>query len=94
VSLVAAAIERVGIPTVAMVFLREVAEKIGPPRAMWLPYQHGYPLGKPNDPALQRAVLEAALTMLGEQGPPPVLRDFLEEERRVVELHTTWQLRS
>lgn len=93
-SLVGAAIERVGIPTVAMAFLREAIERIRPPRAMMLPFQHGYALGKPNDPPLQRAVLEAALTMLGEPGPPPVIRDFVEEERRVIERQTIWQLRA
>jgi len=80
VSLVGAAIERLGIPTVAIVFLREVAEKVRPPRALWVPYPHGYALGAPNDAPLQRAVLRAALQLLGEAGPGPALRDLTLED--------------
>jgi len=77
VSLVAAELERRGISTVALVLLREVAEKVRPPRALWLPFRHGYPLDVPGDPARQRAVLEAALALLEEEGlEPPVLREL------------------
>ena len=75
-SLVAAAIERIGIPTVAVVFLRGVAERIRPPRALWVPYAHGYALGEPNNPLLQRAVLEGALRVVDESAVGPVVRDF------------------
>ena len=77
VSLVAAEIERRGISTVALVLLREVAEKVRPPRALFLPFQHGYPLDVPGDAGRQRVVLEAALSLLEEEGlEPPVLRDL------------------
>jgi hypothetical protein len=76
VSLAAAEIEGAGIATATIVLLREVAEKVRPPRALWVPFPHGYPLGRPNDPAIQRRVVEAALAMLEQPGPPPVLRDF------------------
>jgi hypothetical protein len=36
----------------------------------------GYPLGRPHDPAIQLAVIRAALKLLEESGPLPVLRDF------------------
>jgi len=36
----------------------------------------GYPLGKPGDAAIQLAVIRAALKLLEESGPPPILRDF------------------
>ena len=76
VSLVAAEIERAGIPTVVQVFLREVAEKVRPPRALWVPFEHGYALGEPNDPALQVDVLRQTFALLGEVGPGPVVREF------------------
>ena len=77
VSLVAAELERRGIATVALQLLREVAEKLRPPRALLVPFPHGYPLGRPNDPALQHAVLEEALRLLERpNGKPPVLAEF------------------
>ena len=77
VSLVAAEMERLGIATVAVQLLRFVAERVRPPRALCVPYRHGYPLGTPNDPAQQHAVIEAALRLL-EDGDrrPPLLVDY------------------
>jgi hypothetical protein len=77
VCLVAAELERQGISTVALVLLREVAERVRPPRALALPFRHGYPLDRPGDPARQRAVLEAALRLLENPAlTPPVLVDY------------------
>jgi hypothetical protein len=76
VSLVAAELERAGIPSVVQVFLREVAEKVRPPRALWVPFEHGYPLGLPNDPALQVDVLRQTFALLSETGPGPVVKEF------------------
>jgi hypothetical protein len=73
VSLLAAAIESRGIPTVCIVLLREVAEKVRPPRALFVPYPHGFPLGMPNDAATQRRVMREALALLDEPHGP-VLR--------------------
>jgi hypothetical protein len=79
VSLVAAEIERAGIPTTVIVFLRGVAKKIQPPRALWVPFDHGYPLGEPNNPELQKSVLRQTFALLDEQGPPPILKDYIAE---------------
>ena len=77
VSLVAAELERQGISTVALQLLREVAEAVHPPRALFVPFPHGYPLDRPNDPARQHAVIEAALRLLEDPGAtPPVLVDY------------------
>lgn len=79
VSLVAAEIERAGIPTVVIGLLREVMVAVRPPRALMVPYRHGYPLGRPGDPALQRRVLLAALRLIErEQLEVPALVDFEE----------------
>ncbi len=76
-SLVAAEIERQGIPTVTLQLLREVAQKVRPPRALFVPFLHGYPLDAPNEPTRQRAVLEAALRILEERSSaPPILVDY------------------
>jgi len=69
--------ERQGISTVAIQLLRSVAEKVRPPRALVVPFRHGYPLDKPGDPARQLAVLEAALKMLEDQRlQPPAIVDY------------------
>jgi hypothetical protein len=78
VGLVAAELERAGISTVAIQLLREVAQRVRPPRALFVPFPHGYPLGAPGDPALQHRVLEAALEMLEDQHlQPPSLVSFV-----------------
>ena len=78
VSLVAAELERQGIATVAIQLLREVAERVRPPRALCVPFRHGYPLDSPNDPAKQRRVIEAALALLEDDRlKPPAIVDFL-----------------
>ncbi len=73
----AAELERQGISTVAIQLLREVAERVRPPRALFVPFRHGYPLGTPGEPERQRTVLEATFGML-ENGnlKPPALIDF------------------
>ena len=77
VSLVAAELERRGISTVAIQLLREVAERVRPPRALFVPFRHGYPLDRPNDPPRQHAVIEAALKLLEDPSLiPPSLADF------------------
>jgi hypothetical protein len=76
VGLVAAECERQGITTVAIQLLKVVAEAVRPPRALWVPYPHGYPLGAPCDAGLQATVLRAMLALAEEPGPGPILKDF------------------
>lgn len=78
VGLIAAEIERRGIPTVCIALLRDVIQKVRPPRALAVPWRHGYPLGAPHDAGLQKRVLIAAMELLTREGPPPVLEDFSE----------------
>jgi hypothetical protein len=78
VGLVQAALERAGIATVSISLLREVTEVIKPPRALFVPFRMGYPLGAPNDPGLQHLVIAAALALL-ERNDVPVLEDFTIE---------------
>lgn len=75
--LIAAELERHGMATVTLQLLRSVAEKVGPPRALYVPFRHGYPLGAPDDPPRQHAVIEAALRMLEDPDlQPPAIVDF------------------
>ena len=77
VGLVAAEMERQGIATVAIQLLRHVAERVRPPRALCVPFRHGYPLDAPGDPPRQIAVIEAALRLLEDpDARSPVLADY------------------
>jgi hypothetical protein len=77
VSLVAAEMERRGISTVVIQLLHEVAERMRPPRALVVPFSHGYPLDQPNAPERQHAVIDAALRLLESvTARPPVLVDY------------------
>jgi hypothetical protein len=77
VGLFAAELERQGISTVAIQLLRDVAVRVRPPRALFVPFRHGYPLGAPDEPGRQTAVLEAALKMLEDPNlKPPALLVF------------------
>lgn len=81
VCLVAAELERQGVATVAIQLLRKVAEKVQPPRALFVPFKHGYPLDKPEQPKRQIAVLEAALSLLEDKSlQKPVLVDYKSYE--------------
>ena len=76
VCLVAAELERRGISTVSICLLRDVAERVRPPRALCVPFRHGYPLDQPGDATRQHRVLEAALRLLETAEMPPALQDF------------------
>ena len=42
--------------------LPEITAKVGPPRAIAVPFPLGYPFGRPNDPPFQRRILRTLLT--------------------------------
>jgi hypothetical protein len=58
--------------------VREHTAVIKPPRALWVPFELGRPLGVPNDAAFQSRVLRAALALL-EASAGPVLDEFPED---------------
>jgi D-proline reductase (dithiol) PrdB len=76
VGLIQSVIEKAGIPTVSITMLREVTERVVPPRALLVDFVLGYPLGAPNDPQLQRRIILAALSLLSQRVPPAVLRAY------------------
>jgi hypothetical protein len=75
VCLVQAAIEREGITTVSISLLREVASVLKPPRALFVPFPMGFPLGAPQRPQLQHRIIAAALELL-ERNDTPILAEF------------------
>jgi hypothetical protein len=71
-------LEEEGIPTTQISLIAKHTEIIKPPRALWVPFELGRPLGAPNQPVFQRKVALVALKLLAaKQGP--VLELFSEE---------------
>ena len=72
--------EAAGLSTVAIIPIRNVAERIRPPRALAVEFPLGLPLGKPGDADFQHRVLDAAFALF-EKPTGPVLEDFPETIR-------------
>jgi hypothetical protein len=75
-------LEEEGIATVAIGLIRPQIEKTRPPRALWVPFELGRPLGPPADPAFQKRVILAALCLLERQDGPLVIADFPADDPR------------
>lgn len=81
--------EAEGLATTIVSLVRLHSETTQPPRSLYVPFELGRPLGSPNDPALQRRVLESALALLERDDGPYVLADF-EHSDDVAELDQNW----
>ncbi len=76
-------IERAGIATVSVSLVKEFTQKVRPPRALWVPFPFGRPLGAPGNARVQRQVLMRAFGLLSSKSGP-VLEEFelaAEDER-------------
>ena len=71
-------LEEEGVPTTQISLVRLHTELTNPPRALWVSFELGRPLGVPNDPSFQRRVLLATLKLL-EAPDGPRLEDFPED---------------
>jgi hypothetical protein len=72
-------LESEGIPTTQISLIREHTATIKPPRALWVPFELGRPLGAPGNQGFQRRVLLAALELLDAPQQGPLLVDFPDE---------------
>lgn len=64
--------------------MREHTEIIRPPRALWVTFELGRPLGIPDDPPFQRRVVKAALDLLARTDGP-ILADYPEDVPEVTD---------
>jgi len=78
-----------GIATTQISLIREHTQVIKPPRALWVPFELGRPLGIANDPAFQRQVLLSSLKLL-EADSGPVLEDFADDAPPADMASTAW----
>ena len=59
-----------GLVTTSISLVREHTEKVKPPRALFVPFPFGHPLGEADDPELQNRVMRAAFALLDRQTGP------------------------
>ena len=70
--------EEHGLATTSISLVREHTEKVKPPRALFVPFPFGHPLGEANDAELQTRVMRAALALLDAR-EVPVLVEYPED---------------
>ena len=63
--------------------MREHSEKINPPRALWVPFPLGRPMGAADSPDLQRRLFEAGLDLLA-RSDVPVLENFSDQRQKAI----------
>ena len=83
-------LEAEGVPAVAISLIRLHTEKVRPPRALWVPFELGRPLGAPKDSTFQTRVIAAALGLLEAASGPIVLQDFPDNDPTAVDV-PHWQ---
>ena len=73
--LIARAIERVGIPTISISIAKDLTEAVGIPRAVFVKWPLGHPLGERNNAAQQKTVIFDALQLLVTAEEPGTIRE-------------------
>lgn len=75
-ALIARAIEGQGIPTVAVMGYRRLAHSMKPPRAVYVRFPFGQPLGGPGNADQQRVVIEDALRLVFTAQSPGTVEEL------------------
>ena len=83
VGLIQRAVEASGISTVSITLIEDITKRVKPPRALSVPYGFGHPLGEPNNPELQHAIIAEALTLLEDKTPLPILKSSRQHDMLV-----------
>jgi hypothetical protein len=73
-------IENAGVATVSVSLVREFTEKVRPPRALWVPFPFGRPLGAPGNTKVQRQVIMKAFSLLSATRGPLIAEFTLDPE--------------
>ena len=71
--LIARSLEAAGIPTISISLAHDLTVAVGTPRALFLKWPLGHPLGESEHPAQQRTVIFAALQTLLTADTPGVV---------------------
>ena len=62
----------------SITLLREVTERVQPPRALAVDRPLGFPLGEPDNPAMQKNIVMAAFESLVRSVQEPLIVHFRE----------------
>lgn len=73
--LIARALERAGIATVSISIAKDLTEAVGVPRAVFVKWPLGHPLGEPGNGTQQRTMIFEALQLLLEAEAPGIIRE-------------------
>lgn len=88
--LIARTIERAGIATVSVSITRDLTEAVGVPRAVFVKWPLGHPLGEPHAPFQQRTVIFRALHLLVTAEEPGAIEDLGYRWRRETYTEPEW----
>ncbi|CAN5741259.1 reductase [soil metagenome] len=73
--LIARSIEAAGIPTVTVSLAKALTEAVGVPRAIFVRWPLGHPLGEPQNPMQQRTMIFATLRLLLDAKQPGIITE-------------------
>ncbi len=73
--LIARAIEEVGIPTVTISITKDLTESVGVPRALFVRWPLGHPMGEKHAPLQQRTLIFDALMLLRDVQEPGIIAE-------------------
>jgi D-proline reductase (dithiol) PrdB len=94
VGLIQRGIESAGTPTVSVSILRDITEKVRPPRAVFVRWPFGHPLGEPGNTAQQFTILHDAFDFLYTASPGEI-RDLPYPWRRwTYTMPALWSLKA
>jgi hypothetical protein len=82
VSALAHYLEEEGVASVAIALIRPQAEHTRPPRALFVPFELGRPIGPPGDPDFQKRVIVSALRLLEAKPVASLIVDFPDDDPR------------
>lgn len=89
--LVARAIEAAGIPTVALSLALDITQSVGVPRALFVKWPLGHPLGEADAPAQQRTIIYDSLRLLLTATAPGVIHEPGYRWRRQEYAEPDWE---
>jgi hypothetical protein len=90
VGLIARAIEATGIPTVSISITKDLTASVGVPRAVFVKWPLGHPLGEPHKPLQQRTLIFDALQLLLTTNTPGIIAEPGYRWRRETYTEPDW----
>jgi D-proline reductase (dithiol) PrdB len=90
VGLIARAIEAAGIPTVSISITKDLTEAVGVPRAVFVRWPLGHPMGEKHAPRQQRTLIFDALHLLLTAEAPGIIAEPGYRWRREEYVEPDW----